>query len=239
MKKNASRISTKKKKQKTKVIKKTQTVTAVPRMQNKANAKGKKTMKKLQVKKRVDVRKKAEQPAEAIYALTAEEMAQISELLTRPIVRQTLIDVGGENALAIIKHFDRSLSDEDIAKRLKLKISDVRAALNILHNEGLVMYTRYKDNETGWYSYSWWLNKEKIFKWVDEKTKKFGFSSGSNGSEHYVCPLCGITTIVGFENAVDKNFRCDICGKPLEFLNEELMQKLGIIETKTFVRVLK
>lgn len=231
--------STARKKKNAKVIKKAKTAIVIPTKQPKKEA-AKKKIRKLQTKKKVEVKKKTEKQAQQdIYALTAEEMAKISELLTRPIVRQTLIDVGGENALAIIKHFDRSLSDEDIAKRLKLKISDVRAALNILHSEGLVMYTRYKDNETGWYSYSWWLNKEKMFRWVEEKTKKFGVSSSSNGSEHYVCPFCGVSTIVDFDNAVDRGFKCDICGKPLEFLNDELMQKLGIVETKTFVRVLK
>jgi len=223
---------------KQKIIKKVKAATAVPRIASKTKN-AKKEVKRLPTKTKVSLKKKTEELPKDIYMLTAEEMKQINELLTRPIVRQTLIDVGGENALAIIKHFDRSLSDEEIAKMLKLKISDVRAALNVLHSEGLVMYTRYKDNDTGWYSYSWWLNKERIFKWVEEKTKKFSFSSTSNGSEHYVCPFCGISTIVDFDNAMDKGFKCDICGKPLEFLNEELMQKLGIVETKTFVRVFK
>jgi transcription factor E len=237
VKKSKSRISQKKKTQSKKIIKKVKAAIANP---TKIKAKEKKKVeKKLPAKKVAKVKEKKEEMQKTLYMLTAEEMKQINELLTRPIVRQTLIDVGGENALAIIRNFDRALSDEEIAKRLKLKISDVRATLNSLHSEGLVMYDRYKDNETGWYSYSWWLNKERIFKWVEEKTKKFSVAASSNGSEHYVCPFCGVSTIVDFSNAMDKNFRCDICGKPLEYLDEELMQKLGIVETKTFVRVLK
>lgn len=228
--------NTKKKKTAKKVIKKVKTAVAMP-SKIKKEKKGKKQGKKLPTKKAIPIKK--EENKNELYLLTAEEMQKINELLARPVVRQTLVEVGGENALAIIKNFNKALSDEEIAKRLKIKISDVRAALNILHNEGIVKYERYKDNETGWYSYSWYLNKEKIFQWVEEKTKKFGSVTTNSSGEYYICPFCGVSTIVGFETAMDRGFKCDICGKQLEFLNEELMQKLGIVETKTFVRALK
>ncbi|MEM3499799.1 MAG: hypothetical protein QXI17_04015 [Candidatus Bilamarchaeaceae archaeon] len=225
------------KKPKKNLIKKAKTAVVIPVKENKKKTdKQKKDKKKLPTKKSIKVKEEKEND---VYTLTAEEMQKINELLARPIVRQTLIEVGGENALAIIKNFDKALSDEDIAKRLKIKISDVRAALNILHSEGIVMYNRYKDNDTGWYSYSWYLNKNKIFQWVEEKTKKFGAVTSNNSGEYYICPFCGVSTIISFETAIDRGFKCEICGKPLEFLNEELMQKLGIVETKTFVRIVK
>jgi len=155
-----------------------------------------------------------------------EEMKKVHRVLTDSFVRQILIDVGGENALAIIRNFYGNLSDEELAKRLKLKISDVRATLNKLHNEGLVSYIRDKDNQTGWYSYSWALNKEKMHDWASEQSKKKECLNGASG-EHYFCPTCGIPSVQEFSHACEKSFRCERCNKMLEFLDEEKMQELN------------
>jgi len=201
----------------------------------------KKTKKKIQSRKAVTVKAKPkkEKKKEEIIVLSREDMEKLAEILSRPFIRQLLVDLGGENAIAIIRNFDRSSSDEDIAKKLKIKISDVRAALNKLHSEGLVMYNRYKDGETGWYSYSWYLNKEKMERWAEEHTKRFEAESQNSNEEFYVCPFCGVSTIVNFHDAFEKEFKCDICEKNLEFLDEDKMQKLGIVQTRSFIRTMR
>ncbi len=198
-----------------------------------------KSKKKITAKKTVTIKEKKEKKKEELIILSKEDMEKLAEILSRPFIRQLLVDLGGENAIAIIRNFDRSSSDEDIAKKLKIKISDVRAALNKLHSEGLVVYNRYKDGETGWYSYSWYLNKEKMEKWADEHTKRFEAESRNNNEEFYVCPFCGVSTIVNFHDAFERSFKCDVCNKQLEFLDEEKMQKLGIVQTRSFVRIMR
>ena len=201
----------------------------------------KKSKKKILTKKAIMVKlkPKKEKKKEEIIVLSKEDMKKLAEILSRPFIRQLLVDLGGENAIAIIRNFNRSSSDEDIANKLEIKISDVRAALNKLHSEGLVMYNRYKDSETGWYSYSWYLNKEKMEKWAEEHTKRLEDESQNSNEELYVCPFCGITTIVSFHNAFEKSFKCDICSKNLEFLDEDRMQKLGIVQTRSFIRTMR
>jgi len=201
----------------------------------------KKSKKTISTKKAIKVKAKPkkEKKKEEVIVLSKEDMVKLAEILSRPFIRQMLVNLGGENAIAIIRNFDRSSSDEDIAKKLKIKISDVRAALNKLHSEGLVMYNRYKDGETGWYSYSWYLNKDKMEKWAEEHTRRFEDESQNNNEEFYVCPFCGVSTIVNFHDAFEKQFKCDICEKNLEFLDEDKMQKLGIVQTRSFIRTIR
>jgi transcription factor E len=160
---------------------------------------------------------------------TLEQRRELKRVLTivgDAYVRQNLIDVGGENALAIIKTFYGHSSDEDLAKKLKIKISDVRATLNKLHNEGLVNYIRQKDSETGWYSYSWSLNHERMERWASCQTNKLDTLTDSNGGDRYFCASCGAATITNFETAANGDFRCERCNKLLEFLDEKRMVEL-------------
>lgn len=154
------------------------------------------------------------------------EMKKLYVVLSEPYARQLLIDLAGENALEIVRNFYGNLSDEDLAKKLKLKISDVRATLNRLHSQGLVKYARDKDNETGWYSYSWTLNRDRIKNWVEMKTReKIDLVNGGMG-DHYVCLVCGPSSIVKFEIATDLSFRCQKCNKNLEFLDQQRIADL-------------
>ncbi len=150
------------------------------------------------------------------------EIEHIHRILSDAYVRQMLIEIGGENALEIVRHFYGSHSDEELAKSLQLRISDVRATLNRLHSKGLVQYAREKDSETGWYSYSWSLNKARIVKWVSETAGKVAASAaGGDGNQYYFCPACGLGSIVDFGSATDREFRCNKCNKSLEFIEDE------------------
>jgi transcription initiation factor TFIIE subunit alpha len=164
---------------------------------------------------------------------TADELKlrrQLGTILGDAAVRQELIEIGGENALAIVRNFYSNHSDEELAKKLKIKISDVRATLNKLHNEGLVHYMREKDSETGWYSYSWSLNQDRMQKWADSQTNRLN-ELCEGGVDYYFCPSCGMSSITDFESASNWEFRCERCNRLLEFMDEkrmgQLMEKFG------------
>jgi transcription factor E len=160
---------------------------------------------------------------------TVEEQAlmkRVVTILSDGRIRQDLIEVGGENALAIIRNFSGNQSDEDLAKRLKIKISDVRATLNKLHNEGLVNYIREKDSETGWYSYSWSLNHERMERWASNHNCVAGAISAESGCEYYFCPSCGTESITNFESAACCEFRCERCNKMMEFIDDRGIAEL-------------
>jgi len=178
-------------------------------------------------KKDITAKKRKKEVKRRIIALTPEEIERIAEILSKPVIRHMLVDLGGENAIAIVRNFETGMSDEDISKKLKLKISDVRAALNRLHSEGIVMYDRQKDSETGWYSYSWYLNREKMERWANRQLSRFE-DNGDDGREYYICPSCGGSAVMPFETAIEKNFRCEICNHSLEFVDEKVREELGL-----------
>jgi transcription initiation factor TFIIE subunit alpha len=168
----------------------------------------------------------APKPIRMSGALEQSLMRRVITILSDCRIRQGLIEIGGENALAIVRNFSGNLSDEDLAKRLKIKISDVRATLNKLHNEGLVNYIREKDSETGWYSYSWSLNHERMEKWVVSHNSKMSHHGADDGSELYFCPSCGTESITSFESAAGCEFRCERCNKMMEFIDEKGITEL-------------
>ncbi len=155
-----------------------------------------------------------------------EHLRKVSKILADASVRQNLIGIGGENALAIVRNFYGNHSDEELAKKLKIKISDVRATLNKLHNEGLVNYIREKDSETGWYSYSWSLNQDRMEKWASIQSTRLSSLGGEAGVEYYFCPSCGTSSITNFESAANSDFKCERCNRMLEFIDEKKMLEL-------------
>jgi transcription initiation factor TFIIE subunit alpha len=152
------------------------------------------------------------------------DVEKITAILADSRVRQMLIELGGENALAIIRNFCGNHSDDEMAKKLILKISDVRATLNKLHNEGLVNYIREKDSDTGWYSYSWSLNLMRMERWAGAQSLKLGDLEG--GTEYYFCPTCGESSVTNFASAAEDDFRCERCNRLLDFMDEKKLNEL-------------
>lgn len=152
--------------------------------------------------------------------------AEVNGLLSDAYARHLVIESGGEYALEIVKGFTNNISDEELSKKLKIKISDVRATLNKLHSLGVVEYTRHKDSETGWFSYFWSLNIARMKSWIsdrmDEDHRRLDFTA----KEHYYCPRCGGSSIHDFVSASDFGFRCPTCSSALDFLSQEKADEL-------------
>jgi transcription initiation factor TFIIE subunit alpha len=89
-------------------------------------------------------------------------------ILSSAKIRQKLIEMGGENTIDVIREFDKDMSDEELAKKIGVRASDVRIVLNRLHSCGLFAYTRLKDKNSGWYTYIWKLNEEKLQEFSEE-----------------------------------------------------------------------
>ncbi len=153
---------------------------------------------------------------------------KIEKFLKNPEVRRVLVNTAGENTIAVLKELTKVGEDEKIAERLNVKVSDVRAVLNVLHSEGLVFYERSRDENSGWYYYNWIINIEKIEKWVESKLnerKKMFYQLISSG-EKYFCTNCGIESLYDFEDAMDLNFKCPTCNSSMEFLDEKKAREI-------------
>ncbi len=165
-------------------------------------------------------------PAAPAPLVKKEMSRELQDVIARANARHWLIELGGENTLEVIKNLPAVPSDEELAKKLKIKVSDVRASLNKLHNEGLVAYLRDKNSETGWYSYAWVLNEDRIKKWVGDKHSSHDAYRPQEGVEFYFCKDCGPESAIKFEVAHESSFKCPSCNSPLEFLDEEKFEQM-------------
>jgi len=84
---------------------------------------------------------------------------------------------------------------------------------------------REKDSETGWYSYSWSLNHDRMQRWATSQTNKLNSLCEDDG-QYYFCPSCGMSSISNFEAASNWEFRCESCNRLLEFIDDKKMNEL-------------
>ena len=106
-----------------------------------------------------------------------------------------------------------------IAEKLKLPINQLRNIMYKFDNYNLISSTRKKDRKKGWYIYFWTFNlgkaKEIVVKLKKERiaflTRKL---EEEQGEDFFICPKkC---TRLGYEEAMENNFKCTECGFLLE-----------------------
>ena len=67
----------------------------------------------------------------------------------------------GENGLMVFKSVGDGATDELIENKTSLKLAEIRSLLNHLHSYGFVEYTREKNMQNGWFTYTWRLNSDR------------------------------------------------------------------------------
>jgi len=145
-------------------------------------------------------------------------------VLADAAARQRLIEIGGENTIDIIREFDTDMSDDELAKKIGIKPSEVRVVLNRLHNRGVFAYTRVRDRDSGWYSYIWKMDEERLKDVGGAVVSEEATQSMSK--DGYVCACCSQQKVMDFSDAVDVRFRCGNCGSCLEFFDSK-RNKIG------------
>ena len=149
----------------------------------------------------------------------------IRKLLGEPLIANSLMSLAGENAAVVLGQMEGAMSDEEIARACKFKVSDVRAVLNKLHAQGIAVYERTRDRDTGWYYYKWSANVGAIERMLDETVKseklateqRLRYESACN---MYACAKC-MQEKYPFETALDYLFKCPQCGSALEYKQPE------------------
>jgi transcription factor E len=148
----------------------------------------------------------------------------------------------------------KPMSDEEIAKRCGLKVSDVRAVLNRLHEYGVTTYLRERDKDTGWFSYNWTVNVIKLYDLVgqkresgvhkDEEELTYEKSYTFYTCENSTCSCSGQR--VPESEAIITTYACQKCGERLSLFDnssiiksiEEKLASRGPADP-TFVKELK
>lgn len=149
--------------------------------------------------------------------------------------------IAGENAIELIKMCHNKkcgVTDEIIAKKLGLKVTEIRTILNRLHYRGIVCYDKTKNKKTGWYSYTWSIKSKRIAELIlEQNTEQIQkLENRVLLEENYSLFGCKIEcAVVPFEIAAEYHFKCPECGKILNALNNKKRAKA----TKKHIDILK
>lgn len=159
------------------------------------------------------------------------------------IVREFLNSVGGKYAVELVKICNKKkkpITDEEIGKKLPLKITEIRTVLNRLHYRGIACYQKSRNNKTGWYSYTWEIKQRRVAELILEKQKEeieklentvdfernYCFFSCKNNCNNFF-----------FEVAAEYQFKCPECGNNMNSVNNkkrirELKKKINLIKSE-------
>ena len=152
--------------------------------------------------------------------------------ITQLVLVKDLIDtIGGTDALELVKICEKKkkmVTDEDISKKMKKKVTEIRAILNKLHYRGIACYQKSRNQKTGWYNYTWEIKKDRIADIIAEQQKENveKLTQKMNLEADYSffdCPKCNERAV--FEIAAEYNFICPACGGSMTSANDPHLQK--------------
>ena len=142
--------------------------------------------------------------------------------ITNSKINEIIKEAIGEDSLKVVEFLKdkKNISDFKIAEKTDTDIHEIRNILYRLYNQNLVSYYRKKDRQKGWYISYWTFNKKRIKELLDktnkEKLARYSIrlkEEEANLGNFYLCPNACVR--VGFEKAVDLEYRCPECGNIL------------------------
>ena len=153
-------------------------------------------------------------------------MAQKS-IISLEIANQFLTTVAGPYAPEIVRIYEKKqkpITDEEIEKKLKLKITEIRTILNRLHYRGISEYQKKRNEKTGWYIYTWEIKTPRIAEILlaenFEKLKKIQ-TEHEFGKTHSFFNCKKKCENILFELAAEYQFKCPQCGQLLSPINDK------------------
>ena len=149
--------------------------------------------------------------------------------IDNPLVADFITTNAGDAAFALVKtldNVDKGLTDEQITKKTKTDVNEVRAILNKLHYLGIITYSKIKAKESNWYNYTWFLKKDRIRELLADRYKDEleKLQKKLNYEQSYTFFKCANgCDKLPFELACEYDFKCPECGNAMEsvVVNEE------------------
>lgn len=153
------------------------------------------------------------------------------ELLEDPVIQKYLHELVGPKGMPVAAAPpDGEVTDEELAEELGLELNDVRRALFILYENDLATYRRLRDEDSGWLTYLWTFEYDKIPEKLQEEMYRLlealeEREEYEHDNEFYLCDVCGIR--FEFGEAMDFGFECPECGSPVDAMeNTALVQTM-------------
>jgi transcription initiation factor TFIIE subunit alpha len=146
-------------------------------------------------------------------------------------VQGFLETIGGKGVVELVKICERkrkAFTDEEVSKKMNLKVTEVRALLNKLHFRGIATYQKSRNQKTGWYNYTWEINKPRLANLIiDQQKEQLEKLSEKKAIEAdynlFDCNNCNER--LPFEIAAEYNFLCPECGGNMDSANNPQKQK--------------
>ncbi len=137
----------------------------------------------------------------------------------------------------IIRNLEKqkSVSEDAIARRLKMRVNDVRKPLYALAEKGVATYEKKRDpKKKWWYLYFWSLNRERILGLVREtkmkELEKLRKQLDDERKYEFECKACQKKYL--HEEALEADYLCPECGATLETARTTITIKKLEIEIK-------
>lgn len=153
--------------------------------------------------------------------------------------RKLVTEIVGVKGIKVLESIGSSeVTDEKIQTKTGFELNVIRSLLNQLHYIGLIDYNREKDKKTNWYTYTWFVNKEKIEGLVHASLRKrlVELEESLDEESNYVFFRCvnGCEKLP-FELAAEYDFKCPECGSNMEHVDNKKVIK-GVIDEIKEVR---
>lgn len=139
--------------------------------------------------------------------------------------------LGGEEYVRVARALlnNENATDEEIASATGLKINAVRKALYDLFGKSLISGIRVRDMKMGWFVYRWKAQRDQVDGFIENQKRKAlerlkNRLEYEESHEFYHCGTPNCRKYI-FEQAVEVFFKCQVCGKPLNLIdNSQLVQ---------------
>jgi transcription initiation factor TFIIE subunit alpha len=132
----------------------------------------------------------------------------------RDLVSEILYEMIGNEGIRIINSLHRPSTDLQLHDKTRIPVTRIRTTLNVMHKFDIVSYNSTRDEEKGWFKYTWELKKGHI----DSSVRNYMMSKMMrlkrefqeiSQMDFFKCENGCIR--VTFTEAYDGNFRCVRC----------------------------
>jgi transcription initiation factor TFIIE subunit alpha len=142
------------------------------------------------------------------------------DLLEDPVIQKYLHELVGPKGMPVAAAPpDGEVTDEELAEELDMELNDVRRALFILYENDLASYRRLRDEDSGWLTYLWTFEYEKIpqnlkdemYRMLNALEKRREYEMNH---QFYLSEGAGLR--FEFSEAMEYDFTCPQTGEPLQ-----------------------
>ncbi len=142
------------------------------------------------------------------------------DLLGDPVIQKYLHELVGPKGMPVAAAPpDGEVTDEELAEELGLELNDVRRALFILYENDLASYRRLRDEDSGWLTYLWTFEYEKVPEQLQSEMHRLLAALEERyeyemENQFYLSERAGIR--FEFDEAMEFGFQCPETGDELQ-----------------------